>query len=119
MKTVQFTMFLFYRYYKSGRWESVPYFHTLCSMSLLLFLHIAALLCFLDKGDLLFGKDKNIFILKILTLFALSFVAFWKLANEKDLEAAEYNEVTIRKGNRLLVLYLILSFAVLVLSIVK
>lgn len=119
MKTVRFAMFLFYRYYRSGRWESVPYFHTLSSMSFLLFLHVAALLCFLNKGNILFGNGKNTFVIRFLVLYGLSLFAFWRLAKKDDLEAAEYDETHIKRGNWLLLLYVAFSIAMMVLSIVK
>ena len=118
MRTIRFTMFIFYRYYRSGRWEKVPYFHTLCSMSLLLFLHIGALLCLLNKGEMLFNNNKDIFLVKFTTLFIISIFTFWRLVPEQHLKAMEYEDHMIKRGGWYLVLYFILVMALLFLSMI-
>jgi hypothetical protein len=119
MKTVKFAMFLFYQYYRSGKWERAPYFHTISSMSFLLFLNIASFLCFLNKGDLLFGRPKNVFIIKFTVVFAMSLFAFWRLATAQKLQKATYETSTVKKGNRALLLYVALSIGMMFLSIAK
>jgi hypothetical protein len=109
-------MYLFYRYYSKGRWERVPYFRTLCSMSFLLFLHVAALLCFLDNAEILFEPNKNMFILKFTILFAVSLFGFWKIGPEAELQHATYEEQKIKKGNSILIFYCFLAMGLFILS---
>jgi hypothetical protein len=87
-------------------------------MSFLLFLHVGALLCWMDKGDLLFGTNRNGFIIKFLILFAISLVLFWRFAPEKCLQTMEYEEGKIRRGGWFLVLYSIMAMAILFLGII-
>lgn len=109
-------MFLFYNYYGKGKSEQVPYFSTLCAMSFLLFLHIAAILCWANKEDLLFGVSKNAFIVRVVVLFAIFLTCFWRVAPEKELQMLEYEEQRIKKGGWVLVFYIILAMALLFLG---
>jgi hypothetical protein len=118
MKTIRFVMFLFYRYYRSGRWESAPYFHTLTSMSMLAFLNISSILCFSGLGHLIFPGSKEPFYIRVILFFVLSLFCFYMLGKEKQLKALDYDETTIRRGNWLLILYAFLSMGLLILSII-
>lgn len=118
IKTIRLTMFLFYNYYRGGRWERVPYFHALCSMSFLLFLHVAALLCWVNREQILFGGDKGIFVVKFALLFTTAAIGFWRLAPEKALRSMKPDETKIRRSGWLLVLYWILIMALLILGMI-
>jgi hypothetical protein len=87
-------------------------------MAFLLFLHIGALLCWLNKGDLLFGENKNAFIMKFIALFSISLFIFWRLAPERELKEMEYEEQKIKRGGWFLVFYFILAMAALFLGII-
>ena len=113
IRTIRFIMFLFYNYYRDGKWESAPYFHTLSSMSLLLFLQIAALLCWINKGDVLFGNNKGLFIIKAGIVLIIFMVGLRKFAPEKHLQILEYDQNKIKQGGWLLILYIILVIGLL------
>jgi hypothetical protein len=117
MSTIRFAMFLLYRYYKHGRWEKLPYFHALCSIAFLLFLNIAAFLCFIKQALWLFGGNKETFIIKFVLLFIVFVAASWIVAPEQELQTAKHDDAKIRKGYLVLILYVLLSIALLLLGI--
>ncbi len=114
LKTIRFTIFLFYNYYKTGKWESAPYFHSLASMSFLTMLNIATIFCLFNKAELIFVKKYKVII--ALGIFLLLIFFYNLIASKNSLDNYKIDQVRIRKGNGLLILYLILSFSVLMYS---
>ena len=116
MKTIRFAMFLFFRYYNTSKWGSPAYFRTLSSMSMLLFFHISSLLSFIGMGNLLFD-GMGLFLIKFLVLYSLSIFLFQKIATKHELRKMKYESHQIKKGNWLLILYFVLSMALMGISI--
>ena len=118
MKTIKFTGYLFYRYYLKGPRASIPYFSTLCSMTLLGFMNLLLILILLDKVDLIpinLSDGKGTKQIVIFWVMLPIYLAMTFLIRKKDLVAVkeEYdnNWDKVFKGNVWLVLYIIASFA--------
>ena len=121
MKPIKFVAFLFYRYYSGGRRpDSVPYFRTICSMSLLAFIHVLQILIILDKVNFipLYSTDgkgtKTSFI--ILVMLPIYFT-MTQLIKKKELEKMKdqysYNWDKVFNWNVWLIVYMILSFSLI------
>ena len=116
MKFLRFVMFLFYNYYKSGRWESTPHFHMLTSVSFFIFLHILLILRFTNFLPGLFNENYFSPIWKIMiviTLIAciLNFLGPYKIISKMHMSGAQ-----IKSGNKYLILYIVLLFVGIILS---
>jgi hypothetical protein len=119
MKTIKFAAFLFYRYYKSGkRPSSIPHFETIGSMTLLAFFHLMQLLILIDKVDLIPIKrndgqgQKRLVIFCIMLPIALTLAVLIKKVHlEKMIDDYMDKPEVITRGNRVLITYIILSFA--------
>lgn len=116
MKTIRFAMFLFYRYYKGGRWESTPYFHALCSCALLIFLNFITVLFFFDAGDVLFTGKKIHLMFRFGIVFSVVIFLLSQVATKRTLNQFEIDAQSIKRGNWMLILYLIASFVVVFIS---
>lgn len=120
MKTIKFLGYLFYRYYSKGPRANIPYFSTMCSMTLLGFMHLMQILILLDKVDLIpisSSDDKTkryfVFFLVMLPIYFVMTLLF----KESDIgplkEKYDYNWDKVFKGNVWLVIYIIVSFALI------
>jgi hypothetical protein len=66
---MKYFFYVFYRYYKSGSWESVPYFSAITTFLFTLFLYIVAAIIFLYPKIQLFTQGNNwLIILSLLIL---------------------------------------------------
>jgi hypothetical protein len=122
MKTIKFAAFLFYRYYSGGRRpDSTPFFRTKLSMTLLGFMHLMQLLVILDKvNDYIptstsYGRGMN----KIIMFFVMLPIYFLVslLIKKKDMDELDekyaYDWDKVFNGNVWLVVYIIVSFALI------
>ncbi|MDO6430217.1 hypothetical protein Q4E93_06460 [Flavitalea sp. BT771] len=116
MKTIRFIAYLFYRYYSSGATKDIPYFSTLCALVMLIGLHIFQILVLFDKASLLPTSNENTravnFLIIALCLLPIFFLAS-RLIKKSDLHEMHYEESRIKKGNRLLILYIVASIVLL------
>jgi hypothetical protein len=109
-------MFLFYRYYSNGGTYRIPYFSALCATVFLIYIHIFQVLIIFDTVELLPMHQGDSKILKYgkLALFLLPiFIIVWLLVPERDLRNAGYSDEKVRNGGRNLVIYIVLSIALL------
>lgn len=120
MKLVKFIAYLFYRYYSTGPTKDIPYFSTLCALVMLAGLHIFQII-------VLFGYQNSIptnvnntrvenFIIVAVCLIPI-FILMAFLIRKSDLQAMSYDENKIKKGNILLILYIVSSVALLLLLV--
>ncbi len=121
MKTIKFAAFLFYRYYSGGRRpDSAPFFSTMLSMTLLGFMHLIQVLIIFDKMDLISisptdskGTKRFIIFLVMLPIYLLLNLLIKKKDLEEVKERNEYNWDKVFNGNVWLIVYMILSFALI------
>ena len=121
MKTIKFIGYLFYRYYAKGPRASIPYFSSLCSMTLLGFMHLMQIFILLNKFDILPNistNDKTTKRIVILFVMVLIYLLMTMLFKKRDIEPLkdkyEYNRDKIFIGNVRLIVYFIFSFALIV-----
>jgi len=120
MKTIKFVGYLFYRYYSKGPRANIPYFSTMGSMTLLGFMHLMQILIVLDKVDLIpisSSDDKpKRYLMMFLVMLPIYFV-MTRLFRKSDIEPLkekyDYNWDKVFKANVLLVIYIIVSFALI------
>ncbi len=120
MNTIKFIGYLFYRYYEKPPQRGNPYFRTMGSLLLLVYIHILQLLALFNKIDLIPIKSsddkltKSIIMLLILIPIYL-FVT--KLLKKSDIEPLkekyDYNWDKVHSGNLWLIIYIILSMALM------
>ena len=109
-------MYLLYTYYKNGRWERVPHFHMLTSLSLLGYLNITTILCFLSKSKWLFDGNTDRVLIRSIILVIIIAIVLNFIGSKKALEALMYSNEAIRTGNWVLMLYTVVSFSVMIWS---
>ncbi len=124
MKTLKFTAYLFYRYYqKHGFAKELPYLSTITVLTLLLFLHVSQIFALLNMTYLIPTdgsqlKINNFFKMGLFMLPMYLLLAI--LIKKEDLITAQYEERKIKKGYIFLIIYIVLSFAFLmVLALIK
>jgi uncharacterized membrane protein HdeD (DUF308 family) len=127
MKTIKFVGYLFYRYYSKGPRANIPYFSTVCAMTLLGFLHLMQGLLLFDKVDLIPANSSDskatkwlIMLLVMLPIYLLMTGLFKKVDVVPLKEKYDYNWEKVFRGNVWLTVYIIISFAlVIILAILK
>ena len=120
MNTIKFIGYLFYRYYEKPPQRGNPYFRTMCSMALLVYMHLIQLLILFNKTDLIPIKTSDDKLTKrIIMLFVFVPIYFLvtRLFKKSDFERLKekygYNWDKVHRGNILLILYMILSCALI------
>lgn len=109
-------MFLFYRYYSKGGTYKIPYFSALCATVFLIYIHVFQVLIVSDAVELLPMNTSDSKVLKYgkLALFLLPiFIIVWLLVPENSLRNTNYADEIVKSGGRNLVIYIILSVALL------
>lgn len=121
MKTIKFVAFLFYRYYSKGATKSIPYISTICALVMLLILHIFQILAIFNCMDLLPatkaepGIPRLIKYLETALITSPLFLLFILLIKKSELQGMHYDEAKIKRGYIFLIIYIVLSFAFLML----
>ena len=120
MKTIKFVGYLFNRYYSKGPRANIAYFSTMCSMTLLGFMHLMQILVIIDKAKVIptssSGDKLTRFItfLVIMTPIYLLMTFLYKKSDYPILkEKYDPNWDKVFKGNVWLVIYIILSFSLI------
>ena len=90
----------------------------LVSMTLLAFIHTVTILCLYSKSRWIFGETGNEFIMNLLIFLTVVIVILNFIGSKKILNSLYYSEEKVKKGNWLLLVYLILSFGIMIGSIV-
>jgi len=120
MKTMRFIAYLFYRYYSTGPTKDIPYFSTLCALVMLIGLHVFQVLVLFNKVTLLPVSSKNPraenFLIMALCLLPI-FLITAAIIKKSDLQEMTYEEAKVKRGYMFLILYIILSIALLLLLI--
>jgi hypothetical protein len=119
MKLIKFVAFLFYRYYSEGkRPDTIPYFRTMCSMTLLGFMHLFQILIIFHKVDFMGISPSDSKGIKKIIIFFLTlpiYFLFTALIKKKELEKMReeyaYSWNKVFNWNVWLIVYIILSFS--------
>ncbi|HEX4876724.1 MAG TPA: hypothetical protein VFV31_08640 [Chitinophagaceae bacterium] len=119
MRTLRFIAYLFYNYYSTGSRKEIAYLSSLLAMCLLFYIH-------LFQGLILFGgtsimptgskSEISTWIKMGLFMLPIYFLFRW-IIKESDLKTLKYEQGKIKKGNTWLVIYIVVSVALLVLLI--
>lgn len=117
MATLRFIGYLLYRHYKKVKYNSVPYFSTICAMTLLAFFHVmqililtntaAQVITYKQTDDLMTKRLAILWVMLPIGL-TLCFLLPKKLLNE-----LKYEDVKVRRGYIYLITYGIISFAMI------
>jgi len=120
MKTMRFIAYLFYRYYSTGPTKDIPYFSTLCALVMLIGLHVFQILVLFNKVSFLPVSSKNTraenFLIIALCLLPI-FLITAAIVKKSDLQEMTYEEAKVKRGYMFLILYIVLSIALLLLLI--
>jgi hypothetical protein len=112
MKTIKFTAFLFYRYYSTGTTKDIPYASMLCAMVMLVGLHIFQIIILFDLKNILpisIENPREMNFLIIMLCLVPIFLFFLILIKKSDLKKLHYDSRKIKRGNNLLVVYIVAS----------
>jgi hypothetical protein len=117
MATLRFIGYLLFRHYNKTKYNSVPYFSTICAMTLLAFFHVmqililtnttAQIITYKPTDDLL---TKRLAILWIMLPIGL---IIYFLLPKKLLRTLKFDEAKIKRGYIYLITYGILSFSLI------
>ena len=117
MKRFKFVAFLFFRYYSKGATSAIPYFSTITAIGMLLYFHLFQLLIVTKKVDALIHiKPFDNQITKRLVMFCVIaplILVPVLLIKKSELKAMDYPPDKIKAGGILLVVYIVGSFALL------
>lgn len=117
MKTIRFVGYLFYRYYSKGSLSNIPYFSTLCALSILVYIHLVELLILFNMMHIIptNGKQNNIGNFFKMGLFlAPLFFLLAIIVKKSDILNMSYPDSMIKRGNKYLVIYICASYALLI-----
>lgn len=117
MRTIRFAAYLFYRYYSTGPTKDIPYASVLCALAMLLGLHIFQFLVLFDKINWLPTSTKNTRLDNFLLMavcIAPIFLLMALLIRKSDLQKMNYEDNQIKRGNILLIGYIVGSIALLI-----
>ena len=121
MKTLKFAAFLFYRYYSGGkRPDTTPHFRTVLSLTFIGFIHLFQLLIILDKVNLIPIGEADGKMYKRWVMFCIMFpiaIVVALLFPKKEMVSLQslYQDKPelIRKGNRILIVYIVVNFCLI------
>lgn len=114
---MKFIAYLFYRYYATGPTKDIPYLSTLGAVFIMIFLHVmqlVVLLYLLFDIDVLGHSGETNRLKKFLlgALFVIPCLFLLRIyIREKDLKKMKYDKDKIKRGNRFLIIYIILNIA--------
>ncbi len=120
MKTIKFTVYLLYKYYSKGGTKDIPYASAICALTLMGVIHIYQILLLFNKMTLVptdgsQAKIGNFLKMGLFMLPVALFLIF--VAKKSELEQVDYTTAQIKRGYTFLILYVVLSFALLLLLI--
>lgn len=119
MKTIKFIGYLFYRYYSTGATKDIPYFSTLCALVMLVGLHVFQLLLIFSKFHWLDFINSNESRAKKFLLIGMCLIPLFVIASvlfkKSDVKELNYDENKIKQGYTFLIIYIIMSMALLIL----
>jgi hypothetical protein len=125
MKRIQFVFYLLYRYYSTaGKKKEVAYLATISAFLLIIFSNVFTIFCLLNLTQLMFSFLEGPRWLGALKAICFTFIPGYILLSqifkEKDIRNLHYEEAAIKKGNIVLISYIIFSFlSVMIVSIIK
>ncbi len=124
MKTLKFVAHILYKHYSKGKYNSVPYFSTICALTLFAFFHVMQILILTDSVKQFISYKatddlwtKSLGILWIMLPIGLT---LYFLLPQKQLRVLKYDESKIKHGYIYLIIYGLASFAmVFILTLLK
>jgi len=118
MKTIKFIAYLFYRYYSTGPLSDIPYFSTLCALAMLFVLHLFQVLIVFDAMNFIPTDGSQAKVgnfLKMALFLAPIFLFLVFIVKKSELQKMHYDDSQIKRGNIYLIIYIVLSFALVIL----
>ncbi len=118
MKLLKFIAYLFYRYYSTGPTSRIPYFSTIGVLVLLCYFHLLQVAMIFDVTYLIptDGSQMKFSNFLIMGLFMTPFfIGFSLIIRKAELDKMSYTKIKMRRGYFFLILYVIVSFAVVIL----
>jgi hypothetical protein len=118
MKTIKFVAFLFYKYYSTGPTRRIPYFSTLSALVLIFYIHLVQVLLIFNGINLIptdGSQTKPLNFIKMGLFMAPIFLLFRILIKRENLTNTTYSPRKIKIGYFLLIIYIIVSFALMIL----
>jgi hypothetical protein len=107
MKTIQFIIFIYYRYFSTGATADVAYIKTLCAILLLTFIAFCNFMLLVNLETYIPNISNGSKGEKYLYGFLLTapfFAVFLILFPEKKLKQLSYSEQKIEKGNKIVLI---------------
>lgn len=120
MGTLRFAAYLLYKYYSKGGTKDIPYASAILGLAFMGLIHIFQILLLFNGMSLVptDGSQAKIGNFLKMGLFILPIVVLLMVVIKKDkLQEMSYDEAQMKKGYIFLILYVILSFALLLLLI--
>lgn len=114
-----FIAYLFYRYYSTGPRRQIAYLSSILALCLLFYIHLFQVSILVGGTNIIPAGDKSKISSWVMMAFFMLpvFLLFRWIIKESVLKTLVYKAEKIRKGNIFLVIYIVLSFALLVLLI--
>src|SRR5436309_10695886 len=122
MKTIKFAAYLFYRYYSTGPTKDIPYVSTLCALAMIVFMHLFQVLILIHQVDTFFPfKSTDNRLTKYLFMALIFLPIFFLLRlfiKREELQSMSFPKDKIKRGNILLIAYVVLTMALLIVLMV-
>jgi hypothetical protein len=120
MGTIRFAAYLLYRYYSKGGTKDIPYASAILALAFMGLIHIFQILLLFNGMSLVptDGSQAKVGNFLKMGLFILPIVLLLMVLVKKDkLQEMAYDETQMKRGYIFLILYIVLSFALLLLLI--
>jgi hypothetical protein len=120
MGTIRFAAYLLYKYYSKGGTKDIPYASAILALAFMGLIHIYQILLLFNGMSLVptDGSQAKVGNFLKMGLFILPIVLLlMALIKKNKLQEMSYAEVQMKRGYFFLILYIILSFALLLLLI--
>jgi len=124
MKILRFVGHILFRHYSKAKYNSVPYFSTICVLTLFAFFHVMQVLILTDsvKQYISYKQTDDLLTKRLAILWVMLPIGLtlYFLLPQKLLRTLKYEESKIRSGYIYLITYGIFSFAMIfILAILK
>ncbi len=122
MRILDFSMYIFYKYYSKGSTRSIPYISALLAISLLIFMNALALMVFIgiDTENILPIIEIKGRVNKLLSgalIILPLFIVLRLILPKKRVEKLEFSKRAVQTGNIGMIFYILLSIALIVIAV--
>jgi Na+/proline symporter len=116
MKTLKFTVYLLYKYYSKGGTRDIPYASATLLLTFMGLIHVYQFLLLINRMDLVptDGSQAKIGNFLQLGFFILPIALLLIFGVKKsEIESANYTPEKVKRGYIFFILYLVVTFAIL------